>query len=49
MRGAATAVEPKIVVQNKEGCFLQTMNAGCGCVFLFIALLFVAAIVGGAG
>jgi hypothetical protein len=44
-----TAPAPPVVVNApapaREGCFLQTMNVGCGLIFAFIALIVIIAIV----
>jgi hypothetical protein len=49
----ATAVEPassptvvvKAPAPAREGCFLQTLNVGCGLIFAFIALVVIVAMV----
>ena len=35
-----------IVVQSKEGCFLQTMNIGCVILLIMFAIITVLAIMG---
>jgi hypothetical protein len=38
----STDVNSKIVVQSKEGCFLQTLNVGCMIVAIIIILIIIA-------
>jgi hypothetical protein len=35
-----------IVVQNREGCFLQTLNFGCAVIFIIVAIVIVLAVLG---
>jgi uncharacterized membrane protein YvbJ len=35
-----TIEKEKIIVKNKEGCFLQTLNAGCMFILVVVGLLF---------
>jgi uncharacterized membrane protein YvbJ len=37
----STDVNSKIVVQSKEGCFLQTLNVGCVIVAIIIILILI--------
>jgi hypothetical protein len=32
---------PEVIVQSKEGCFLQTLNAGCMIIAIIIGLIVV--------
>ncbi len=34
-----TTSQPQVEVVAKEGCFLQTLNMGCGCLFIVIILI----------
>jgi len=47
MRGSIAPQQPQPIVQKQEGCFLQTLNAGCGCLFLLIGFVFLAILFGG--
>lgn len=38
--------EEVIVVQNKEGCFLQTLNFGCMMILVMVAVFIVMTIIG---
>ena len=36
--------KPEVVVKPKEGCFLQTLNFGCGVIVIIIAIIVLAVV-----
>ncbi len=43
----ATVQTPKVEVKAKEGCFLQTLNAGCMVIAGIIFIIFLIILLGG--
>jgi len=41
-----TPIKPEIIVKAKEGCFLQTLNAGCMIVAVIIGIIALIVFVG---